>query len=308
MSTRLTPVKKRRFSSTSKKLITKVVHFTSEDSNYPITSLTNATLADDATLTGWRTAKKCSYPQTLVFKIENDGDHKLTEIQLLKHDTMVATTIDIHLGVGSAYESCDTVLGTLTFEAPEKYVEGVEQVIQRELRQVHLNHVAKFIKLIINGSHPHELNTDGQVGIIALSVVGQKEILHQISSDAKSKTPTSASTKGTGRASIMDVGNVSSRSSIAINSDGWNTDRRPSDFSSSGTARAISSVAKLTDRPSVDEVPTLAGGRAIKPVESRQYDSKLYDANLGPSAAKNLREMYALKLKAVEEEGLVYDI
>ncbi|CEG42828.1 Component of synaptic membrane glycine-, glutamate-and thienylcyclohexylpiperidine-binding glycoprotein (43kDa) [Plasmopara halstedii] len=97
------------------KLRFSVVACTSEDVNFRATEL-NANAVNSK---GYMTAKNCPYPQELVLQLQ-DGLCRLTQVQLLSHQSCITTKIELFVSQTLLYEGDTTKfsrLGFLTLKA-----------------------------------------------------------------------------------------------------------------------------------------------------------------------------------------------
>ncbi len=92
----------------------------------------------------------------------------MSQIQILSHQSKIATKIEIFVGQGRDYESATYKrLGYLSLDSNER-----SNYNARELKTVFVDYVGRFLKLLINENHVNGQNIYNQVGIIAVSVLG----------------------------------------------------------------------------------------------------------------------------------------
>lgn len=94
----------------------------------------------------------------------------MTQIQILSHQSKISSKIEIFVGEGPTYDSATFKrLGYLSLDSNER-----SNYNARELKTVFVDYVGKFLKLLINENHANKLNIYNQVGIIAVSVLGDE--------------------------------------------------------------------------------------------------------------------------------------
>lgn len=109
------------------------------------------------------------YPQEIGFELLN-AEAKISKIQVLSHQSKIAKKIDIFIGVGSDYETANyRRLGYLSLDSNER-----SAFQARELKTVFVEHVAHFVKFVIQEFHKNKINVHNQVGIIAVSFLGEE--------------------------------------------------------------------------------------------------------------------------------------
>ncbi|KAG7395995.1 hypothetical protein PHYBOEH_002901 [Phytophthora boehmeriae] len=137
----------------------------SEDSACPASTLEQHGTGNQ----GYMTAKNCSYPQELVLQLQ-DGVCRLTQVQVLSHQTHIATKIELY--VSSSHMMNDATkfmrLGFLTLKSNTE-----SRYLARELKTVHIDQEAALLKLRIHACHINEHNLYGQVGLMAINLCGE---------------------------------------------------------------------------------------------------------------------------------------
>ncbi|KAI9918926.1 hypothetical protein PsorP6_012051 [Peronosclerospora sorghi] len=160
-----------------------VVACTSEDAAFPASTLD----PHDSTRKGYMTAKyrtalfcrqihdisarsNCSYPQELVLQLQ-DGRCRVHQVQLLSHQTHIATKIDVFLSLNLSFHGDATRFSRLGFFTLKANTES--NYSARELKTVHINQDAVLLKLRIHSCHVNEHNVYNQVGIMAITLCGE---------------------------------------------------------------------------------------------------------------------------------------
>jgi centrosomal protein CEP104 len=86
----------------------------------------------------------------------------------LSHQSKISSKVEIFVGQGSSYDDAKFKrLGYLSLDSNER-----SSFQARELKTVFIDHVGSYIKFIINENHPNKQNIYNQVGIIAVSLLG----------------------------------------------------------------------------------------------------------------------------------------
>jgi centrosomal protein CEP104 len=140
-----------------------VVYFSSEDDEYPASELN----AHSPQTRGWQTFRYCEYPQELGFEFDN-GVAKISQLQILSHQSKIATKIEIFVGNGTDYHSARFKrLGYLSLDNNER--SGYQA---RELKTVYVEAEARFVKLVVHQCFLNKYNMFNQVGVIAVNFLG----------------------------------------------------------------------------------------------------------------------------------------
>ena len=140
-----------------------MVQCSSEDPGYPADELN----VHSPNTRGWQSAKFSEYPQELVFALDG-GDARLTQVQILSHQSKIASKIEIFIGNGSSYRSAEFKrLGYLSLDNNEK-----SQYQARELKTVYIDFTGSYIRLVIHRNYVNKLNLFNQVGIVAVNLIG----------------------------------------------------------------------------------------------------------------------------------------
>lgn len=145
----------------------KVVSFSSEDPDYPASQLNTVS----PSTRGWQSVRMCVYPQEVGFELLG-GETQISQLQLLSHQSKVSTKVEIYIGTGSSYKTATfNRLGYLSLDSNER-----SGFSARELKTVYIDNIfGSFIKLIINEPHMNKQNIYNQVGIIAVSLMGNAD-------------------------------------------------------------------------------------------------------------------------------------
>jgi len=145
------------------KLRFRVVHATSEDPSYPAEELN----VHSPNTRGWQSIKFCEFPQELGFEIDG-GDVKLTQVQILSHQSKIATKIEIFVGAGSSYSTAQFKrLGYLSLDSNER-----SQYQARELKTVYIDNPGRYVRLVVHRNYVNKQNLFNQVGIVAVNLLG----------------------------------------------------------------------------------------------------------------------------------------
>mmetsp|Transcript_9912 Transcript_9912/g.8858 ORF Transcript_9912/g.8858 Transcript_9912/m.8858 type:complete len:843 (-) Transcript_9912:96-2624(-) len=144
-----------------------VVDFTSEMDGYPAEELN----VHGPNTKGWQSDKFTTYPQEIVIELD-DGEARLSQIQILSHQSKISSKIEIFIGQGSTYQTAKYKrLGYLTLDPNEK-----TDFKARELKTVYIDHIGSFIRFVIHKSYVNQYNYFNQVGIIAINLMGSEMV------------------------------------------------------------------------------------------------------------------------------------
>ena len=134
-----------------------------EDPDYPVTELN----FHSPQTRGWQSPRFCEYPQEIGIQF-TDGAVAVSQVQLLAHQSKVASRIELFVGAGPEYFNCQfTRLGYLSLDSNER--SGYKA---RELKSVYLKAKGGFMKFLLHKCHVNSLNLQNQVGLIALNILG----------------------------------------------------------------------------------------------------------------------------------------
>ncbi|RHY18501.1 hypothetical protein DYB25_006292 [Aphanomyces astaci] len=111
------------------------------------------------------TPRNCEYPQELVLELE--GTCRLTQIQVLSHQSHIATKVELYLSLDNATYNR---LGFLSLKSNKE-----SQYTARELKTVHINSTARFVKFKLHQCYINDKNVYSQVGIVAINLNGEAE-------------------------------------------------------------------------------------------------------------------------------------
>ncbi|MEW5298759.1 MAG: hypothetical protein WDW36_001843 [Sanguina aurantia] len=149
-----------------------------EDSDYPVREL----LFHSPQTRGWHSPRFCKYPQEILLRLEQPS--KIQQIQILSHEYKIATKVEVFVGGPNPGEPDPSQaalkrLGYLSFDSNERSSHQA-----RELKSVHVNVPAYYVRLTIHRCHVNKLNIYNQVGIIALHLLGCVNPTHSMLFDA----------------------------------------------------------------------------------------------------------------------------
>ncbi|RYG69676.1 hypothetical protein EON64_02155, partial [archaeon] len=117
------------------------------------------------TTKGWQSVRFCTYPQELGFEFL-DGETRVTQIQILSHQSKISSKVEIYVGKGSNYDNAQFKrLGYLSLDSNER-----SNYQARELKTVFVDCVGSFLKLLVFENHVNKVNMYNQVGIVAISL------------------------------------------------------------------------------------------------------------------------------------------
>ena len=156
----------------SYKLKYKIVYWSSEDPEYPVTQL----LSTNPQNRGWQSPKFCEYPQEIILQFTNIA--KLTQIQFLVHEFKIPTSISLSYYMPEGPDVLSTKLkltnvrflslGVVDFADNEQ-----SDFKARELKSVSMSTATLLLKMTINGCYKNILNVFSQASIIAINCLGE---------------------------------------------------------------------------------------------------------------------------------------
>ena len=120
---------------------------------------------------GWKSAKGAKFPQTLTLKLTDKNNAQIHSLEILCHESLVPSKVDIDLGIGNAttFEECSVShLGYITFNKSDGQ--------SRELKSIPLGcFTANYIRFTFHGCHEApQQNPHNQVGICAIRILTQE--------------------------------------------------------------------------------------------------------------------------------------
>ncbi|OWZ17499.1 hypothetical protein PHMEG_0008558 [Phytophthora megakarya] len=163
------------------KLRFSVAGCTSEDASFPASELHEHA----ANSQGYMTAKNCPYPQELVLQL-TDGICRLTQVQLLSHQTHIATKMELFVSKSLSFDGETTRFSRLGFLTLKSNAES--RYMARELKTVHIDQETALLKLRIHQCHVNDHNLYNQVGIMAVNLKkhnGSDDLSFDMRFDAK---------------------------------------------------------------------------------------------------------------------------
>ena len=98
-----------------------VVHCSSEDDDYPAGELN----VHSPNTRGWQSARFCDYPQEIGIEFVDAADRgtavAISQIQLLSHQSKIATRVELFVGTGVDYDTAQfTRLGYFSLDSNER--------------------------------------------------------------------------------------------------------------------------------------------------------------------------------------------
>ena len=163
---------------TGRKLFFRVEGATSEDPEHPARALA---VGPSAASDGWRCARFCAFPQALTLRLERPGSH-VRSVQVLSHEALITRKLELWLGylppeseVGhrprDEVEPVWKRLGHVGFGDNEKNDFGARELKSVALDEKRVTHV----RLVLARCHVNKRNIYNQVGLVAVTVLGEPE-------------------------------------------------------------------------------------------------------------------------------------
>ncbi|CAB1118634.1 unnamed protein product [Ectocarpus sp. CCAP 1310/34] len=117
---------------------------------------------------GWQSPQFCDYPQELGLAWEAPA--RVSQVQILSHQSKIATQIELFVGHGDSYESAHfRRLGYLSLNSNER-----SKYQARELKSVYVNAPGQYLRMLVHKCYINEVNLFNQVGIVAVNLLGEK--------------------------------------------------------------------------------------------------------------------------------------
>eukprot|EP00930_Biecheleria_cincta_P070641 TRINITY_DN58276_c0_g1_i1.p1 TRINITY_DN58276_c0_g1~~TRINITY_DN58276_c0_g1_i1.p1 ORF type:complete len:960 (+),score=171.92 TRINITY_DN58276_c0_g1_i1:142-3021(+) len=287
----------------------KIVKCTSEDPEYPVAEL----LSHSQHTRGWQTARFCEFPQEVWLQF--DGPVHLRQVQFLSHQSKIATKIELFTGnapPGSGAQ-LDAIqfkrLGYLSLDNNER-----SQFQARELKSVYVDVPAQFLRILLHKCHANRYNVANQVGLIALSCLGDN-----LSPDNQAlaqavippKTTASFSTPAAQVTLHANVSTPSASANSAPNSQGATSSSAGALPSGEGStqgatkhatsahvpSRPVSSVSNSSSSTARPATPSVSGKTQL-PHDLADVDETKYDARI----MERMRDLAAKKQECVAAE------
>jgi centrosomal protein CEP104 len=142
---------------------------------------------------GWQSVKFSEYPQELGFAIDG-SDVRLSQVQILSHQSKIASKIEIFIGQGATYQTAQFKrLGYLSLDSNER-----SQYQARELKTVYIDYAGSFVRLIIHRNYVNKQNLFNQVGLVAVNLLGSESGGAAASNSLQQNVPTFGPGAGNG--------------------------------------------------------------------------------------------------------------
>ena len=138
----------------------RIVQVSSQDEEYNVREL----LSHTPFSRGWLSSRFCDYPQQLL--IEFPKPIKMREIQFLSHQYSIATKIEIFILPPQSEKF--KKIGYLSLDSNER-----SNFQARELKTVYTDYNCIQVKFNLMRCHPNIHNIYAQVGLIAISILGE---------------------------------------------------------------------------------------------------------------------------------------
>jgi len=154
-------------SNPGQKLSFRVVDFSGEDPQYPVTEL----LTGSPQSKGWQSQRFCDWPQHITFQFF--GPVRLRQLQFLSHQCKISSKIELFTALPNLKNpSSDTELkfkklGYLSLDSNER--SGYQS---RELKTVYIDSPSLYLKIVLQKCHLNKFNLFNQVGLIAVGIFG----------------------------------------------------------------------------------------------------------------------------------------
>ena len=126
----------------SSKLRFKVVSCSGEDPDYAVKQLEE----HGPHTRGWQSPRFCEYPQEVTVRFDSGAKTRITQVQLLSHQSKIATKIELYVGDAQDPSSASwSRLGYLSLDSNER-----SNYQARELKSVYVNAVGGLLRFVIH--------------------------------------------------------------------------------------------------------------------------------------------------------------
>ena len=116
---------------------------------------------------GWQTPRFCEYPQEVGLALSSQS--RITQVQLLSHQSKIATRIELFVGEGASYSTATWKrLGYLSLADNSR-----SEYQARELKSVYIDAAGGFLKLVVHKCYVNKHNIFNQVGVVAVNLLGE---------------------------------------------------------------------------------------------------------------------------------------
>lgn len=151
---------------------------------------------------GWQSVRLGSFPQEVILELI-DGPARISKVQILSHQSKIASKIEIHVGSGKSFDSASyQKLGKLSLDPNEK-----SNYQARELKTVYVDAEGTFVKFVLFKNYANELNFFGQVGIVAINLMGESLESHGRQLQLSGSLP--SSTQNTSAGTLSNLADIS---------------------------------------------------------------------------------------------------
>uniref|UniRef100_A0A8C6UAT5 Centrosomal protein of 104 kDa n=1 Tax=Neogobius melanostomus TaxID=47308 RepID=A0A8C6UAT5_9GOBI len=117
------------------------------------------------TVSGWRSSRLCSYPQHITLQLEERS--RVRKLQLLAHQFMIPSRVELHIGEGPSDNSPMRRLGYVSLSDNEQ-----TSFKARELKSVHVDAIGTYLRITLHQNHGNRYNRFNQVALVAINVLG----------------------------------------------------------------------------------------------------------------------------------------
>jgi len=144
------------------KLSFTVAYSSGEDIDYPARELN----VHSPHTVGWQSPRFCDFPQEVGLALSRPS--RLSQVQLLSHQSKIATKIELYVGEGGSYSTANWKrLGYLSLADNSQ-----SDYQARELKSVYIDCTGAFLKLLVHKCYLNTHNIYNQVGIVAVNLLG----------------------------------------------------------------------------------------------------------------------------------------
>ena len=147
---------------------------------------------------GWLTAADARFPQELVLDLRQPA--RLSHVQLLSHESKIASRLDLAVSMQDPEKRRWKHLGYMVLGDNEETAFEARELLSVNVSSVAQNLPCRYVRIVVQGCHPHKLNPGNQVGIIGLNILGRYVAAAPLDPEVASGAALEASRIAAGRA------------------------------------------------------------------------------------------------------------
>jgi centrosomal protein CEP104 len=260
-----------------------VVCCTGADDGFPATDLE----VHGPSVKGWRAGRFCAWPQEIILALEEPA--RLRKVQVLSHQYMISSKLDIFVGT---HPQKFTRLGHVSLSTNHQ-----TSYKARELKSIHIDSVARFLKIVVHECHLNIHNWYNQVGIVAVNLIG----------DGNEQHVGATKTQGPYQSNVMRLGTgiLHGEDEFSVSGDAVTHGGNMSIAMASGKIDYLGNYTTMRDGGGGDPNSALGGATLgmINGIADIDPEHDLaFDVYLDAETGAMIRQLVRLKKECVAEE------